>query len=218
MQEKRRWLPRWQRVELVEKCLLDGLGGRMAARVRLDGAVLDRAHRQASEQGLPTRDPPMRLLEARATVAVLDVRLRSRVVFLTHVSRDEARRSEMPFNSDLVVRGNAALSLGAYLVQRGRERADRADGRNPCWRVADAQRGRLCRSPAATSSTPQTPGLPNLSPLGGFDRAWSRCDQFATTRGGRGPASSGEARNRQRTRPRRVASVCSDKRREAARL
>jgi hypothetical protein len=31
MQEKRRWLPRWQRVELVEKCLVGGMTGRRAA-------------------------------------------------------------------------------------------------------------------------------------------------------------------------------------------
>jgi len=31
MQDKRRWLPRWQRVELVELCLADGLTRRQAA-------------------------------------------------------------------------------------------------------------------------------------------------------------------------------------------
>ena len=47
MQSKRRWLPRWQRVELVELCLgagLDASPGRgLATRVGLDGAVLDRS-------------------------------------------------------------------------------------------------------------------------------------------------------------------------------
>jgi transposase InsO family protein len=38
MQDKRRWLPRWQRVELVQKCLEEGLTRRQAA-----------AYRQASE-------------------------------------------------------------------------------------------------------------------------------------------------------------------------
>jgi hypothetical protein len=31
MQDKRRWLPRWQRVELVEKCLEEGMTRRQAA-------------------------------------------------------------------------------------------------------------------------------------------------------------------------------------------
>jgi len=31
MQDKRRWLPRWQRVELVELCLEQGLTRRQAA-------------------------------------------------------------------------------------------------------------------------------------------------------------------------------------------
>ena len=46
MQDQRRWLPRWQRVELVELCLEQGVdappGRGLAARVALDGAVLDR--------------------------------------------------------------------------------------------------------------------------------------------------------------------------------
>ena len=31
MQDKRRWLPRWQRIELVEKCVLEGMSRRQAA-------------------------------------------------------------------------------------------------------------------------------------------------------------------------------------------
>jgi len=31
MHEKRRWLPRWQRIELVELCLVQGLTRRQAA-------------------------------------------------------------------------------------------------------------------------------------------------------------------------------------------
>ena len=31
MQDKRRWLPRWQRIELVEKCLEEGMSRRQAA-------------------------------------------------------------------------------------------------------------------------------------------------------------------------------------------
>jgi transposase len=31
MQDKRKWLPSWQRVELVEKCLVEGLSRRQAA-------------------------------------------------------------------------------------------------------------------------------------------------------------------------------------------
>ncbi len=34
MQDKRRWLPRWQRVELVEKCLVEGMTRRQAAEWR----------------------------------------------------------------------------------------------------------------------------------------------------------------------------------------
>src|SRR4051812_9414980 len=34
MQDKRRWLPSWQRVELVEKCLVEGLSRRQAAEFR----------------------------------------------------------------------------------------------------------------------------------------------------------------------------------------
>lgn len=34
MQEKRRWLPRWQRVELVDKCLVEGMSRREAAEWR----------------------------------------------------------------------------------------------------------------------------------------------------------------------------------------
>lgn len=34
MHEKRRWLPRWQRVELVEKCLAEGMSRRQAAQWR----------------------------------------------------------------------------------------------------------------------------------------------------------------------------------------
>jgi len=34
MQDKRRWLPSWQRVELVEKCLVEGLSRRQAAEWR----------------------------------------------------------------------------------------------------------------------------------------------------------------------------------------
>ena len=31
MQDKRRWLPRWQRIELAEKCLAQGMTRRQAA-------------------------------------------------------------------------------------------------------------------------------------------------------------------------------------------
>jgi transposase len=34
MQDKRRWLPRWQRIELVEKCLVEGMSRRQAAEWR----------------------------------------------------------------------------------------------------------------------------------------------------------------------------------------
>ncbi len=54
MQDKRRWLPRWQRVELVEKCLMEGMTRRQAAtwrRVSVSTVQywIDR-YRQASEQ------------------------------------------------------------------------------------------------------------------------------------------------------------------------
>jgi transposase InsO family protein len=53
MQDKRRWLPSWQRVELVEKCLVEGLSRRQAAdwrRVSVSTVQfwIDR-YRQASE-------------------------------------------------------------------------------------------------------------------------------------------------------------------------
>jgi transposase InsO family protein len=54
MQDKRKWLPSWQRVELVEKCLVEGLSRRQAAdwrRVSVSTVQfwVDR-YRQASEQ------------------------------------------------------------------------------------------------------------------------------------------------------------------------
>jgi transposase len=54
MQDKRRWLPRWQRVELVEKCLEEGMTRRQAAawrRVSVSTVQywIDR-HRAASEE------------------------------------------------------------------------------------------------------------------------------------------------------------------------
>lgn len=54
MQDKRKWLPSWQRVELVEKCLVEGLSRREAAdwrRVSVSTVQfwVDR-YRQASEQ------------------------------------------------------------------------------------------------------------------------------------------------------------------------
>jgi transposase len=54
MQDKRRWLPRWQRVELVEKCLCEGMTRRQAAawrRVSVSTVQywIER-HRRASDQ------------------------------------------------------------------------------------------------------------------------------------------------------------------------